>query len=263
MTHWILPSNPTNYDIRYDFDNYGNVDWYQNKSITNMQIGDYAYIYISTPVQEIKWKCVVQDVNYYLYEGNRQHFYNKHDNDLDGPFVQLVPLIEFDITDKLCFKELKNHGLKSRLMGPQKVSGSLLQYLKDIEDIQNDPNKYIKFIQSLPQDVLKKYALKNLKKKVKTTHASTKQFIRNQYVAQYYKLRAKGICQLCNIPAPFVDKNSKPYLESHHIVWLSKGGDDSVDNTVALCPNCHRKMHIINDKNDVDYLLKLIKKLEE
>lgn len=33
-------------------------------------------------------------------------------------------------------------------------------------------------------------------------------------------------------------------METHHVVWLSQGAD-SVDNTVALCPNCHRKMHIV------------------
>ena len=35
------------------------------------------------------------------------------------------------------------------------------------------------------------------------------------------------------------------------MIWLSKGGSDSVDNTVALCPNCHRKMHIVDDPGDV------------
>ena len=35
---------------------------------------------------------------------------------------------------------------------------------------------------------------------------------------------------------------------------LSKGGEDSEHNTVALCPNCHRKMHILNNKSDRDIL---------
>ena len=29
---------------------------------------------------------------------------------------------------------------------------------------------------------------------------------------------------------------------------------DSADNCVALCPNCHRKMHMLNDPNDVNIL---------
>jgi 5-methylcytosine-specific restriction protein A len=29
----------------------------------------------------------------------------------------------------------------------------------------------------------------------------------------------------------------------HHRVRLADGGDDTTDNAVALCPNCHRKAH--------------------
>jgi 5-methylcytosine-specific restriction protein A len=75
-------------------------------------------------------------------------------------------------------------------------------------------------------------------------------FERNVFVAELTKRRANGICQLCDEPAPFLNKKNEPYLESHHIIWLSKGGEDTVENSVALCPNCHRKMHILNLKED-------------
>lgn len=78
--------------------------------------------------------------------------------------------------------------------------------------------------------------------------------IRDPYIAEYTKVRANGICQLCNLPAPFATKDGNPYLESHHVVWLSEGGADSIDNTVALCPNCHKKMHVLNDRADVERL---------
>ncbi len=39
------------------------------------------------------------------------------------------------------------------------------------------------------------------------------------------------------------------------------GGDDSLDNTVALCPNCHRKMHVVNDENDKAKLEQRVKDL--
>lgn len=71
-------------------------------------------------------------------------------------------------------------------------------------------------------------------------------FERDPYVAEYTKRRANGVCQLCGQPAPFKTKNGEPYLEVHHIIWLSEGGVDTIDNTVALCPNCHRKVHVLN-----------------
>jgi len=86
------------------------------------------------------------------------------------------------------------------------------------------------------------------------------QYVRDPVVTELAKRRANGICQLCKQNAPFRDKNGDPYLETHHIQWLSRGGRDRIDNTVALCPNCHRKMHALDRKQDVDYLTEKIKK---
>ena len=85
-------------------------------------------------------------------------------------------------------------------------------------------------------------------------------FARNSKVVKTARDRAKGICQLCREPAPFNDSNGIPYLEVHHVVWLSRDGKDSTDNVVALCPNCHAKMHIVDDTRDVNELLRVIKK---
>ncbi len=74
------------------------------------------------------------------------------------------------------------------------------------------------------------------------------------WVTEHAKRRAKGMCQLCGQPAPFNDKAGAPFLETHHIVWLASGGEDSIENTVALCPNCHRMMHVLNVESDQDSL---------
>ncbi|CAD5270293.1 MULTISPECIES: HNH endonuclease [Halomonadaceae] len=80
---------------------------------------------------------------------------------------------------------------------------------------------------------------------------------RSPYIAAYAKRRANGHCELCQQPAPFETRKGEPYLECHHIKWLSKGGDDSIENTVALCPNCHRKMHALNLEIDIIALTSL------
>ncbi|MBU3557174.1 HNH endonuclease [Polynucleobacter sp. Ross1-W9] len=56
--------------------------------------------------------------------------------------------------------------------------------------------------------------------------------------------RSGGICQLCDSQAPFLDRNGRPYLEIHHVKPLSLGGRHTVENLVALCPNCHQKMWV-------------------
>lgn len=69
-------------------------------------------------------------------------------------------------------------------------------------------------------------------------------FIRNPDVVAEVLLRAGGKCERCNQIAPFKRKKDlQPYLEVHHRVQLSKGGEDTVDNALALCPNCHRHLH--------------------
>lgn len=42
------------------------------------------------------------------------------------------------------------------------------------------------------------------------------------------------------------------------MIWLSRGGEDSIANTVALCPNCHTRMHILDKPEDVDKLQEVI-----
>lgn len=81
------------------------------------------------------------------------------------------------------------------------------------------------------------------------------QFARNEYIREYAKIRANGICELCESPAPFIDIYGKPFLETHHVIFLSKGGEDSIDNVAALCPNCHRKIHNLNLVEDVEKLM--------
>ena len=66
------------------------------------------------------------------------------------------------------------------------------------------------------------------------------------------------MCQLCQKPAPFKKKKTgEPFLKVHHITWLAKDGDDTIENTVALCPNYHRKMHSLNLKSDREKLIEL------
>lgn len=106
---------------------------------------------------------------------------------------------------------------------------------------------------------LEKAARANSTSKPGTRKVSGTETIRDPYVSEYAKRLAAGKCDLCRQPAPFKDKQGKPYLETHHVIWLSKGGADSIDNTVALCPNCHRKMHIVDDPMDVRVLLRVAK----
>ncbi|WP_281718785.1 HNH endonuclease [Pandoraea apista] len=71
----------------------------------------------------------------------------------------------------------------------------------------------------------------------------TRAFRRNPDVIAEVLLRANGTCEGCEQSAPFQRPNGKPYLEVHHRKRLADGGEDTVENATALCPNCHREQH--------------------
>lgn len=123
----------------------------------------------------------------------------------------------------------------------------------DVEVLNKEFEEAVKKEKSKSIDKLKKDA-KNKASMPIASNVQTKIYHRDPTIAAYVKKRANGCCQLCGQKAPFNDQNGDPYLECHHIDWLSKGGMDSAENCVALCPNCHRKMHILNDPTDINTL---------
>ncbi len=115
-------------------------------------------------------------------------------------------------------------------------------------------------VKAIPIPILRRMACAAKKVKPERMTVSSLRYFRDQSIAQYTKYLAKGICQLCGQKAPFCTRDGEPYLEAHHIEWLSQGGEDSLDNCVALCPNCHRKMHELNNEEDVLFLKNVVLK---
>ncbi len=86
--------------------------------------------------------------------------------------------------------------------------------------------------------------LKKAKKLPKAILTKSVVFERNPDVVAEVLYQAKGACGLCGKKAPFLRKSDgSPYLEVHHKIRIVDGGEDTVENAIALCPNCHRKEH--------------------
>ena len=67
---------------------------------------------------------------------------------------------------------------------------------------------------------------------------------RSRTISQYVLSRAKGICEACDQPAPFIRKrDGTPYLEPHHTTRLADEGLDHPATVGAICPTCHRRIH--------------------
>jgi 5-methylcytosine-specific restriction protein A len=123
--------------------------------------------------------------------------------------------------------------------------------------VQRQPSESLELPAQQPKVTLEQLKALAAKAKKKPTRRSAGGVVydRNAAVVELAKRLADGLCDLCRSPAPFLNKKSVAYLECHHIIWLSKGGDDFLSNTVALCPNCHRKMHVLNKEGDIKSLI--------
>ena len=90
----------------------------------------------------------------------------------------------------------------------------------------------------------RKARLAQAAKKPVTIVVTSVVYRRNPDVVAEVLARATGLCERCGSIAPFRKKSTnEPYLEVHHRTQLANGGDDTVENAEALCPNCHRQRH--------------------
>ena len=282
-TYWILPCNDENYDIEKAYLEYHTLDWHQTTK--KIKIDDIVYIYKTAPHQIIRFKCIVTAVN--KKSANRKDVdCYKDSSPFENKDCYMTLKFLFRIEEVFpTMQKLKDVGI-TFVRQITELTEAARNY---IEDCEKQDRSIQRFDGQIPSDIpanhwsivggdeeelrekeeneaktlsdsdlfekAKLHENTNPKGKIMTTSS----YIRNTYIAEASKRRANGICQLCGQPAPFNDKNGNPYLESHHIIWLSEGGPDTLDNTAALCPNCHKKMHVGNDINDVKKLQDLNK----
>lgn len=259
MKSWILTSNQQYYRVNDALRELGAIEWHHTKATKNISDGDIVYIYISSPVKKIQWKCQVVNSHKNNCDIDDSDYNIGPALVYDGPYIELKVIKEMKAGSLLDYDRLTRYGLKSKLQGPQTISGLLLDYIEQISNTDDITEFEVDDAYDIPLDKLKNIAVNYSQVTPNKTNTSISTYQRNTYISTYAKRKANGICQLCNNPAPFLDKKGNPYLESHHIKWLSKGGTDSIDNTVALCPNCHKKMHIVNAIEDINILIQKAK----
>jgi 5-methylcytosine-specific restriction protein A len=84
-------------------------------------------------------------------------------------------------------------------------------------------------------------------------------YVRDPAVRRAVLRRANGRCEFCGSQG-FEMVGGAIYLETHHIIPLSEGGPDAVENVTALCPNDHAKAHFSKTKDQIQLILQ--KKLQ-
>jgi hypothetical protein len=96
-----------------------------------------------------------------------------------------------------------------------------------------------------------------------TSSNTTAQYNRSEAIRDYVMARAAGVCEGCGNEAPYLGKDGEPYLHAHHVYELSEGGSDAPDTVIALCPNCHYRVHHGQDGEEYnEYLIDRLADIE-
>lgn len=82
-------------------------------------------------------------------------------------------------------------------------------------------------------------------------------FARSRALRRYVRARAGGACEGCEQPAPFSAKDGSGYLEAHHTRRRSDSGPGNRRTVIALCPNCHSRVHFGQDGDSYNEELKV------
>jgi HNH endonuclease/EVE domain len=71
---------------------------------------------------------------------------------------------------------------------------------------------------------------------------------RNRALAFKVKHDANYRCERCGLVTEWLTDSKKPYLEVHHIIPLGQDGFDELRNMIALCADCHRMLHMADER---------------
>jgi 5-methylcytosine-specific restriction protein A len=210
----------------------------------------------------------------FLITGDAGLGYGYHDREHeDGTFLYYGEGQRGDMAFVRGNRSVRDHALDGRdLYLFRKVQPAHLRYLgqyvcagfelvPDVPDVNDLPRTAIAFqllpivaddtddqladaeVSGLSLDALRQAALEAPTDGVPSTDSKRKAYRRSAAVRNYVLARAQGNCEGCSACAPFTTAAGKPYLEPHHTRRISDGGPDHPATVIALCPNCHRRVH--------------------
>ena len=127
---WVIPCDPSYYDVESALANLGEIEWRQT---TYISPGDDVYIYVSNPVKALRFKCkaietdlygpaVIDDEEYYLGE-----------SDKEGKRHMRIRLVEEYEAKRYPLHVLKKLGLKS-MQGPRRMPAELVELIESGDD---------------------------------------------------------------------------------------------------------------------------------
>jgi len=244
LMQWLISANGDMYDHASSFAHYGSIDWRQNK--TKYNVGDIVYIYCTSPIKKIRYKCRVTATNKSSSEirDDKNYWKNIHEYEkaLKGNFFNIQLIEEVD-SKKLSLPFLIENGLKAAPQGPIKLNEKLETYISSVFNTAND-----------------EYFPETIESTIEIFEGIKKQVSVNKYerssIARAKCIEARGyLCEICkfDFEAKY-GEIGKEFIHVHHITPIHSIGEnykiDYVKDLMPVCPNCHAMLHRkINGRN--------------
>jgi len=132
--NWIIPCNLKHFDVIEHFKSNEYVIW---KNSFTIRKGDMAYIYIGSPVGEIRYKCEVvsDEVDQELLNSNSYAIVRKESNNYFSKkikYIQLKLLREY-IPGTFTLEKLREHGL-GQVQIQARTDRRLQNYISSIDE---------------------------------------------------------------------------------------------------------------------------------
>lgn len=236
--NWLISANENIFDVAGAFAHFESVDWRQGN--TRYGIGDLVYIYSTSPVQGIRYKCRVTAIDKKSSEcrDDKDFWIDKkeYEKALGRDLFFNLELLDEADSEKLSLPLLKENGLKAAPQGPMKLSVALESYISSI--FSTATNKDFPETIGSPLEVFE-----GIKKQV-----TVNKYERSP-IARARCIKVHGhTCKVCHFS--FEEKYGdlgKDFIHVHHITPIHSIGKsyriDYVNDLIPVCPNCHAMLH--------------------
>lgn len=253
--YWLMSANAKIYDHASSFEHYNFIDWRQGK--VHFSVGDIVYIYCTTPLRKIRYKCEVKKLNmdFSSVRDDKEYWLDqeKYAESKKGKFFRLALIEQLD-NDNLDLPSLIKNGLKSAPQGPIRLTDELHNYIESVFDA-HDRDDYFPDTISAGDNLYE-----GIKKQI-TVNKYERSSIARAKCIEYHGC----ICSICSLN--FEHKYGEigaNFIHVHHVRPLySIAGNYKIDyknDLIPVCPNCHAMLHrTLEGKSiTIDELKKLV-----
>lgn len=237
--NWIISANSNMYNHSSSFEHYGSIDWRQ--SITKYEVGDTVYIYCTSPIMMLQYKCIVERINldFSQIRDDKEYWIDldEYQKSLGGKYINLK-LVEQISNNQMRLENLKLNGLKAAPQGPIKIKDDNL--LKYIETYFTD-NYQTDFFPDIVTEGTIEY------------EGAKKTVIVNKYErsskARENAIKHHGLdCKICGLNfKKLYGALGEGFIHIHHLVPIHEVAEnykiDFEKDLIPVCPNCHAMLH--------------------